>query len=317
MKLGQILAIAGCKLVPNGSAVNVTKDGTVVMSGSIDEIRERVAFNCHHHDDPIYYGRPRLSKSDNGKTPATQAKIEAAGRLINKAIDAELPEHSDEKTKSDGRGNRGGSAGADKPSNTQKVFPRACIGQKNGARQEKKIRYILPDNRVGALQEMYHTEHRSYHTGVIPRYEFSDKPVPPGEHHHCSVRLGELLCRGKGLTKKLAKQDAAGIMLLDIMHGKDPFAGEGPVPKAKPSVPKYKPTFFGKRGTAPVAERGDAPVANWEENYLRKHHAALRYPTNMATFRYNRNADGWLLRKPKKTKYILRSRPERGMDVPN
>lgn len=300
MKLGQILATVGCKLVPNGSVVNITKDGTVVMSGSIDEIRERVAFNCHHHDDPIYYGRPRLSKNDIGKTPATQAKIEAAGRLINKAIDAELPELSDENTQG---------------------FPRACIGQgenkssRNGAGQGKKIRYILPDNRVGALQEMCHTESRS-HTGVIPRYEFNDTPVPPGEHHHCSVRLGELLCRGKGLTKKLAKQDAAGIMLLDIMHGKDPFAGQGPAPKVKPSVPKYKPTFFGKRGTAQVEKRGNAPVANWEEEYLQKHHAALRYPTNVATFRYNRNADGWLLRKPKKTKYILRSRP-RGMDVPN
>jgi len=328
MKLGQIFATVGCKVVPKGSVLDVIKDGTVVMSGSIDEIRERVAFNCHHHDDPIYYGRSRLSAKDNGKTPATQAKIVAAGQQINEAIDAELPECSDE-TCEEPDDQAGGSVGREGKKvrhvfgalqeNVNLLYPekshlRASMAETT--KSAKKVRHILPDNRVGALQEMYHAD------GVIPRYEFKDTgnvPVPPGGYHHCSVLLGELLRWGKGPTKKAAKQDAAGVMLLDIMHGKDPFKKEGHGRKKKNNDP-----VLGGRGSGawdrkdPYKAEGHRPSGHgkdkkknsvpddWEESYLRKHHAALRYPTNSLTFRYNRNADGWLLRKPKKTKYILK-----------
>lgn len=248
MKLGQILATVNSKLAPNGATVNVvTDDGVVVMTGTIEEIRERVAFNCHFHDDPIHSGRAKLSllKNGGGKTSLAQEKIVQQKNGVT-AMGPRDKVHTEDRARSngtagdEGRDKRGGPAGA-----------RTVRANRNVPGHEK-----LPDNRVGALQEMYHAD------GTIPRYEFKDTgdtPVLPGEYHHCSVRVGHLLCWGKGLTKKAAKQDAAGVMLLDIMRGRDPF--------------KVDKRGGKNRGVSKVVP--DERIAKWEDLYLQKFD---RYP---------------------------------------
>lgn len=210
MKLGKILAIAGCKMVPHGSAINVvTENDVVVLSGTIDDIRERVAFNCHHYGEPIVH--PSV-KTFHEEAPAQKVQRAAAAYKIQKAMDHELSVHTLQLS-SDDSGDEGSSSRPRKPvKNT---------GSTGGGIDSR----ALPENRVGALQERFRK------SGVTPEYEFKETPMAKtggnqdSKHSFsCKVRVGKGVCWGNGRTKKLAKQDAAGNLLIKIMNGLDPLA---------------------------------------------------------------------------------------------
>jgi len=221
MKLGKILAIAGCKMVPHGSTINVVAaDGVTVLNGDIDEIRERVAFNCYYYGDPIVH--PSATPF-NQESAANKTERAAAAFKIQKAMDSHLADYmvdansdaSDDSVSSCSSGSSAG-IGAELLDAIKKAGKTSVMGGA-GARS-------LPENRVGALQEKYQP------SGIIPEYRFVNNRGPPHTAMHvCIVKVGPVTCRGKGKTKKDAKQEAAGVLLLRIMAGEMPVMSDPPV----------------------------------------------------------------------------------------
>jgi len=213
MKLGKILTIAGCRMIPNGDSIDVTaSDGVVVLRGGIKEIREQLAFNCHYYGEPIVHpsAKPFRDESDAVKTQRA-----AAAYRIDQAMDKELAIH---KVSLDSDDAETEVSDSQSEVSSQPEFLQVIEKVAEG---KGKQPVGLPDNRVGALQEHCQPE------GKMPQYRFLRNRGPPHNPMHvCIVSVGSVTARGKAKTKKAAKHDAAGNLMQKLV-GEPEKAGTG------------------------------------------------------------------------------------------
>jgi hypothetical protein len=214
MKLGKILAIAGCRMIPNGKGIDVTaSDGVVVLRGGIQEIREQLAFNCHYYGEPIVHPSAKPFKDESSAVKTQRA---AAAYRIDQAMDKELAIH---KVALDSNDTDSEASDSQSDESSQPEFLQAIerASESEGGKQP----VMLPENRVGALQEHCQPD------GRMPQYRFLRNKGPPHNTMHvCIVSVGNVTARGKAKTKKAAKHEAAGNLLQKLV-GEPEEAGTG------------------------------------------------------------------------------------------
>jgi hypothetical protein len=214
MKLGKILAIAGCRMIPNGKSIDVTaSDGVVVLRGDIQEIREQLAFNCHYYGEPIVHPS---AKPFQGESNAVKTQRAAAAYRIDQAMDKELAIH---KVTLDSNDTDSEASDSQSDESSQPEFLQAI--ERAPESEGTKSPVALPENRVGALQE------HCQPGGKMPQYRFLRNKGPPHNTMHvCIVSVGSVTARGKAKTKKAAKHEAAGNLLHKLV-GEPELAGAG------------------------------------------------------------------------------------------
>jgi len=203
----------------------VAENGVIVMSGTIDELRERLNLNTVAYGVPIIHPSAKVST----KSTASIIKKGAKNNEILREID-EKKRHQE---------NMEALAVARDIEVAKAKLEVLSMGDDEDMEYSSDVDdepilahveappagFILPNNKVGALQEKYQAK------GIFPLYTIIRRQGPPHDvAFTCQVNLGFLEFRATGQTKQAAKQAAAGKMLYSVIDT-DPFKEPGPVLK--------------------------------------------------------------------------------------
>jgi hypothetical protein len=190
----------------------VAEDGAIVMSGDIDQIRERLYLNTVAYGEPIVHpSAPRSARSSSiikNKQVKDNAILHEMGKekkrhqenmeALAVARDIEAAKSKLEILKIEDEEEMEGGSDVD-----DELYAHVEAPPKG---------FLLPNNKVGALQEKYQSR------GVFPLYTVVRRQGPPHSVlFTCQVNLGYLESRATGQTKQAAKQAAAGKMLYSVI----------------------------------------------------------------------------------------------------
>jgi hypothetical protein len=202
----------------------VAEDGVIVMSGTIDQLRENLYLNTENYGEPIVHPSATVSTRSastiikkGAKNNPILAEMEEEKRrhqenmeVLAVARDIELAKAKLEILCIEDDDAMEGGSDVDDESVTAHV-------------EAPPKGFILPNNKVGALQEKYQSR------GIFPLYTVVRKQGPPHDvSFTCQVNLGYLEFRATGQTNQAAKQAAAGKMLYSVIDT-NPFVEPGPV----------------------------------------------------------------------------------------
>jgi len=262
MKLKDCLQHFGCEMRPSikvGFVDIVADNGVIVISGTIDEIREKLNLNTVAYGVPIVHPSAKMSS----KSTTSIIKKGAKNNEILREMDEEKKRHQE---------NMEALAVAHDIEAAKVKLEVLSMGDDDEMEcgsdvddesivahvEAPPAGFVLPNNKVGALQEKYQAR------GIFPLYTIIRKQGPPhGVSFTCQVNLGYLEFRATGNTKQAAKQAAAGKMLYSVVET-NPFKEPGPVLKKDTSKvgelflynENYVPVGLGARNVTDI----DAPA---------------------------------------------------------